>query len=81
MNEEKIDISIVVPLYNEEANIDYLIERLLSVFNTLNTTYEIVCINDGSRDNTLKLLVDYHNRNPAIKVINRRHKQRRCMRG
>lgn len=65
-----VEISIVVPLYNEEANIDYLIERLLSVFNNLNTTYEIVCINDGSRDNTLKLLVDYHNRNRAIKVIN-----------
>ncbi|MDJ0687923.1 MAG: glycosyltransferase family 2 protein [Xenococcaceae cyanobacterium MO_188.B32] len=67
---KSVELSIVVPLYNEEANIDYLIERLLSVLNTLNTTYEIVCINDGSRDNTLKLLVDYHNRNPAIKVVN-----------
>lgn len=65
-----VEISIVVPLYNEEANINYLIERLLSVFNTLSTTYEIVCINDGSRDNTLKLLVDHHNRNAAIKVVN-----------
>ena len=33
-------------------------------------TYEIVCINDGSKDNTLKLLVDYHKSNPSIKVVN-----------
>ncbi len=65
-----VELSIVVPLYNEEANIDYLIERLVAVLNNLKTTYEIVCINDGSRDNTLKLLIDYHARNPAIKVVN-----------
>ena len=65
-----VELSIVVPLYNEEANIDYLIERLLSALDPLNTTYEIVCINDGSRDNTLKLLIDHHNCNPAIKVVN-----------
>ena len=65
-----VELSIVVPLYNEEANIDYLVERLVTVLDNLNTTYEIVCINDGSRDNTLKLLVDYHVRNPAIKVVN-----------
>ena len=65
-----VELSVVVPLYNEEANIDYLMERLLSVFDTLHTTYEIICINDGSRDNTLKLLVECHNRNPAIKVVN-----------
>ena len=65
-----VELSVVVPLYNEEANINYLMERLLIVFDTLNTTYEIVCVNDGSRDNTLKLLVEYHERNPAIKVVN-----------
>ena len=67
---KSVELSIVVPLYNEEANIDYLIKRLLSVLNKLNTTYEIVCVNDGSRDNTLKLLVDYYKRNSAIKVVN-----------
>ena len=65
-----VELSVVVPLYNEEANIDYLVERLLSVLNKLNTTYEIVCVNDGSRDNTLKLLVEHHNCNSAIKVVN-----------
>lgn len=65
-----VELSIVVPLYNEEANIDYLIERLISALDKLKTTYEIVCINDGSKDNTLKLIIAYHQRNSVIKVVN-----------
>ncbi|GFZ91292.1 glycosyltransferase family 2 protein [Okeania sp. KiyG1] len=70
VKEEKVQLSIVVPCYNEEPNIDYLFERLISVLDPLEMTYEIVCVNDGSKDNTLKLLVEYHQRNPAIKVVN-----------
>ena len=65
-----IELSVVVPLYNEEENIDYLFERLITVLDNLKTTYEIVCINDGSKDNTLKYLIDYHQKNSTIKVIN-----------
>ncbi|NEQ22235.1 MAG: glycosyltransferase family 2 protein, partial [Microcoleus sp. SIO2G3] len=60
----------VVPLYNEEANVGYLFEKLLSVLGSLETTYEIICVNDGSKDDTLSCLVEYHHRNPVIKVIN-----------
>ncbi|NEP43979.1 MAG: glycosyltransferase family 2 protein, partial [Okeania sp. SIO2H7] len=68
--EKKVQLSIVVPFYNEEPNIDYLFERLISVLKPLEMTYEIICINDGSKDNTLKLLVEYHQRNSLIKVVN-----------
>lgn len=67
---ENIEISVVVPLYNEELNIDYLFERLLTVLDRMQTTYEIVCVNDGSKDNTLNCLIEHHHRNPAIKVVN-----------
>lgn len=67
---DSIELSVVVPLYNEESNIDYLFEQLLSVLKESQSTYEIVCVNDGSRDNTLARLVEYHQRCPAIKVIN-----------
>ena len=69
-NSKTIELSVVVPLYNEEENIDHLFERLITVLKALKTTYEIVCINDGSKDNTLKYLIDYHTKNPAIKIIN-----------
>ncbi|HBB33022.1 MAG TPA: glycosyltransferase [Cyanobacteria bacterium UBA8803] len=65
-----VELSVVVPLYNEESNIEYLFERLLSVLIPMKTTYEIVCVNDGSKDNTLEGLVEYHHRNSAIKVVN-----------
>lgn len=68
-NLDSVELSIVVPLHNEEPNIDHLFERLSSVLNQLNITYEIICIDDGSTDNTLECLIDNHSRNPAIKVV------------
>lgn len=70
LNNDNVEISVVIPMYNEEPNIDYLFERLVSVLVRLNMKYEIICVNDGSRDNTLKFLVEHHYRNPAIKVVN-----------
>lgn len=67
---DQVVLSVVVPCYNEEPNLDYLFERLTSVLDPLNLKYEIVCVNDGSRDYTLKYLIDYHKKNPAIKVVN-----------
>jgi glycosyltransferase involved in cell wall biosynthesis len=65
-----VEISVVVPLYNEEPNIDYLFERLLAVLDRINLSYEIICINDGSKDNTLNCLIEYHKRHQVIKIIN-----------
>jgi len=49
-------ISVVIPVYNEEENIIALHERLLKVLNSLNEDYEIVYVDDGSRDNSLNIL-------------------------
>jgi len=65
-----VEISVVVPLYNEELNIDYLFERLLSELSRLDMSYEIVCVNDGSKDNTIDCLIEHHHQNPRIKVVN-----------
>ena len=68
-NLNQVEISIIVPCYNEEQGLDLLFETLLGVLNRLNVSYEVVCVDDGSRDNTLKHLIDYHHRDAAIKVI------------
>ncbi|PSN15106.1 glycosyltransferase [filamentous cyanobacterium CCT1] len=65
-----MDVSIVVPLYNEAPNVDYLIGRLQSVCEKLNLSYEIICVNDGSLDETLSYLISYHHQNPLIRIIN-----------
>ncbi|GAC1412747.1 MAG: glycosyltransferase family 2 protein [Candidatus Velthaea sp.] len=51
-------LSIVVPLFNEELNVDELLRRITSVAATVAgaPSYEIVCVNDGSRDGTLAKL-------------------------
>ena len=65
-----VEISIVIPLYNEENNIDYLFKRVIDILARLNTTYEIICVNDGSQDRTLDCLIKHHRTQPQIKVIN-----------
>jgi len=64
-----VDISVVVPLYCEESNIDYLFERLEAVLERLDSTYEIVCVDDGSYDNTIQALQVQRQRNDRIKIV------------
>jgi glycosyltransferase involved in cell wall biosynthesis len=66
----EVDLSIVAPMYNEENNIDYFFNKLLSILNNLNMSYEIICVNDGSSDNTLEELLKFRQNNPLIKIIN-----------
>lgn len=66
---DPVTLSIVVPLHNEELNLEYLFARLESVLTSLKSSYEIVCVDDGSKDNTLMYLIQHHHRNPAIKVV------------
>ncbi|MEM7062776.1 MAG: glycosyltransferase family 2 protein [Cyanobacteria bacterium P01_B01_bin.77] len=63
------ELSIIVPLYCEESNVDPLFKRLETVACDLGVTYEIVCVDDGSQDTTLLQLIKHHRRNPAIKVV------------
>ncbi len=72
MLSNSVKISVVIPFYNEEKNVDYLFKRLIKVLDKLETTYEIICVNDGSKDETLNSLIKYHQSQPQIqiKVIN-----------
>ncbi|MDO7875075.1 glycosyltransferase family 2 protein [Hymenobacter sp. ASUV-10] len=51
-----MDFSIIIPIYNEEANIDALYTRLLGVLESMRVSFEFIFINDGSRDQSLHLL-------------------------
>lgn len=67
----KPEISIVIPVYNEEQVLEKLYERLMPVMDSLKRTYEIIFVNDGSRDKTEQILQEFHNRRPDnIRVIN-----------
>jgi polyisoprenyl-phosphate glycosyltransferase len=64
------ELSLLIPCYNEKENLEKLFSSLQSVLKPLKFDYEIICINDGSKDDTLQLLIDYHHRDNRIKVIN-----------
>jgi len=51
-----MDIDVIIPVYNEEANIPALYERLAAVLKQLTTQYRLIFINDGSSDRSLELM-------------------------
>ncbi|PZP39193.1 MAG: glycosyltransferase [Pseudomonas fluorescens] len=61
-----IQISIVVPLYNEEESLPLLVEKTAAAMRKLGTPWEMVCVNDGSRDGTAKVLAQLEDTYPEL---------------
>lgn len=51
-----MELSIVVPVFNEEENLEPLIDEIACVLNPLNKSYEIIAVDDGSRDSSFNVL-------------------------
>jgi polyisoprenyl-phosphate glycosyltransferase len=62
-------ISIICPFYNEDRGVATLFSRLIPVMERLGEAYELVCINDGSRDGTLEALLTMRALHPHVRVI------------
>ncbi len=62
-------LSVVVPVCNEAENLPELYRRLTAVLPDLAADYEIVFVNDGSRDNSLEILDKFHFENSRVAVI------------
>ncbi|MBE9181839.1 glycosyltransferase family 2 protein [Oculatella sp. LEGE 06141] len=58
--------SVIVPIYNEEANLPELYSRLSAVLDSLDGTAELVFVNDGSRDRSLVLIRDLHQQDARV---------------
>lgn len=64
-----MDISVVVPLYNEEESLPHLIEWIERVMNENNFSYEVLLIDDGSKDNSWSVIESLMERNPNVKGV------------
>jgi len=66
---ERIEISVVVPVYNEEGNLPILVPKLMEVLQGLEYSYEMIFVDDGSSDGSLKILRDMVSRYPFLRVL------------
>jgi glycosyltransferase involved in cell wall biosynthesis len=65
-----MNLSLVIPVYNEQDNIPLLFEAIYKIMNTLGRTWEAILVDDGSRDNSLPTLKEYAEKDPEhIRVI------------
>lgn len=62
----KPEITVVIPIYNEQAGLQALFDRLYPALDKLGTTYEIVFVNDGSRDNSVSILAEQFRARPDV---------------
>lgn len=62
-------LSVLIPIYNEEDNIAPLMERLFTSLHALPHTFEVVAVDDGSRDRSFERLQDAAARHPQLRVI------------
>jgi glycosyltransferase involved in cell wall biosynthesis len=64
-----MDLSVVVPVYNEETNVEPLIGEINGVLRHLGKSYEVVVVDDGSEDQTFAVLSKLHREQPTMKVV------------
>ncbi len=67
--EATVRYSVVVPFYNEQENIPPLYMKLTEVMDSIGETYELVFVDDGSKDNTFKVLSDIYEHDRRVNLI------------
>ena len=71
MNEKQTLVSVVMPVYNAE---NYVKKAIISVLEQTYTNIELILINDGSTDNSLDIMKEFHNKDNRVKLISRENK-------
>ncbi len=69
MAASKIDLSVIIPIYNEEMNLVPMNNRIIAALSPLGIHYEIVYVNDGSKDNSLPIITGLSEENASVKYI------------
>ncbi|MEM7045472.1 MAG: glycosyltransferase family 2 protein [Pseudomonadota bacterium] len=64
-----VELSVIIPAYNEEESLDFLYARLIESLDPLGVTYEIILVDDGSADRTFEQLANIAAADPRIRVI------------
>jgi len=69
MHRTKLEYSVIVPVMNEEENVELLYDKLVTAFETMGKPYEIIIVDDGSTDKTVEILEKIRSQDKNLKVI------------
>ncbi|RIX52463.1 glycosyltransferase [Paenibacillus nanensis] len=69
MNPNGVDYSVIVPMYNEEEVIEHTYKRLKAVMDTAGRPYELIFVNDGSKDRSAELIRSFGDNDPNVRLI------------
>jgi len=64
-----VDLAVVIPVYNEEENLPHLWPELRSVLEPLGLTFEVVFVDDGSRDRSAELIRGFRDVDPRVRLV------------
>ena len=64
-----MDLSIVTTLYDSSAHLNEFYDRITKTAEKITQDFEIIFVNDGSPDNSLKIAISLHNKNKRVKII------------
>ena len=62
-------VSLICPMYNEQENVQVFLSSITAILESCQVTYEIICVNDGSSDNTLQRLLEQKTAYPALRIL------------
>ena len=66
---DPVEISVVIPVYDEVNVLDELNDRLTNTLSGLSQNYEVIYVDDGSNDGSLEKLVAFHRNNSRIRIV------------
>ncbi len=69
INSQKLDLSVVVPIYNEAESINTLVEAIADAIKDTQLNYEIICVDDGSKDGSTQKLTELAARRTDLKAV------------
>ena len=62
-------LSIVIPVYNEQENLENLVNRIYETVTKMAKPFEVIFVNDGSKDNSLSILLEKQKDKPEVKIV------------
>ena len=69
MKQSDLFLSVVIPVYNEEDNLEPLLDELVPILKDSGSGFEVICVDDASTDKSLTVLQDLQGRYPELRII------------